>query len=69
MNIKKFANFALVMALSLGLTACGGNSNEAPAEDNKAATEAPAEENTEESKEDSTEAEAPAEEENKEEIV
>ena len=45
MNIKKFANFALVMALSLGLTACGGNSNEAPADDNKAATEAPAEEN------------------------
>lgn len=69
MNIKKFANFALVMALSLGLTACGGNSNEAPAEDNKAATEAPAEENTEESKEDSTEAEAPAEEENKEEAT
>ena len=69
MNIKKFANFALVMALSLGLTACGGNSNEAPADDNKAATEAPAEENTEESKEDSTEAEAPAEEENKEEAT
>ena len=57
------------MALSLGLTACGGNSNEAPAEDNKAATEAPAEENKEESKEDSTEAEAPAEEENKEEAT
>lgn len=69
MNIKKFANFALVMALSLGLTACGGNSNEAPADDNKAATEAPAEENTDESKEDSTEAEAPAEEENKEEAT
>ena len=69
MNIKKFANFALVMALSLGLTACGGNSNEAPADDNKAATKAPAEENTEESKEDSTEAEAPAEEENKEEAT
>lgn len=65
MNIKKFANFALVMALSLGLTACGGNSNEAPADDNKAATEAPAEENTE----DSTEAEAPEEEENKEEAT
>lgn len=69
MNIKKFANFALVMAISLGLTACGGNSNEAPSDDNKAATEAPAEENTEESKEDSTEAEAPAEEENKEEAT
>ena len=27
MNIKKITGLALVMALSLGLTACGGNNN------------------------------------------
>ncbi|MDO5047021.1 MAG: galactose ABC transporter substrate-binding protein [Anaerococcus sp.] len=52
MDIKKIGKYALIAALSLGLTACGGgeSNTDAPADDQADTnTEAPAEENTDES--------------------